>query len=211
VKQLAEDFAKYLYLPRLRDTNILLNAIQEGASLLTWEQETFATAEGYDDAKKRYLGLRTGHVTRIVPEGESLVVKPKVARSQVDADAKDQEGRVHGETPSTPLGTISESQKGIVGEQVQGVTPPPITGPPEPAKPRRFYGTVKLDANRPARDAGMIAEAVIQHLAGLVSANVEITLEIHADIPDGVPDNVVRTVTENCRTLRFQGYEFEEK
>ncbi|MEW6213264.1 MAG: Swt1 family HEPN domain-containing protein, partial [Acidobacteriota bacterium] len=47
VKQLAEDFAKYLYLPRLRDTNVLLNAIQEGASLLTWEQETFATAEGY--------------------------------------------------------------------------------------------------------------------------------------------------------------------
>ena len=30
-------------------------------------------------------------------------------------------------------------------------------------------------------------------------------------VPDGVPDNVVRTVTENCRTLKFnhQGFETE--
>ena len=33
--------------------------------------------------------------------------------------------------------------------------------------------------------------------------------EIEADIPAGAPDNVVRTVTENSRTLRFtqQGFE----
>ena len=38
-----------------------------------------------------------------------------------------------------------------------------------------------------------------------------VTLEIAAEIPDGAPDNVVRTVTENARTLRFtsQGLEKE--
>jgi hypothetical protein len=32
---------------------------------------------------------------------------------------------------------------------------------------------------------------------------VTVTLEIEADIPDGAPDNVVRTVTENSQTLKF--------
>ncbi len=44
-----------------------------------------------------------------------------------------------------------------------------------------------------------------------MNANVEITLEIKADVPEGVPDNVVRTVTENCRTLKFKNHGFEEK
>jgi len=44
-----------------------------------------------------------------------------------------------------------------------------------------------------------------------MNSNVEITLEIKADVPEGVPDNVVRTVTENCRTLKFKNHGFEEK
>jgi hypothetical protein len=32
---------------------------------------------------------------------------------------------------------------------------------------------------------------------------VTVTLEIDAEIPASVPDNVVRTVAENSRTLKF--------
>ena len=67
-----------------------------------------------------------------------------------------------------------------------------------------------LDASRLNRDAGRIAEEVVQHLVGLLGAEVEVTLEIHADIPDGAPDSVVRTVTENCHTLRFKTHGFED-
>ncbi len=49
-----------------------------------------------------------------------------------------------------------------------------------------------------------------QHLANLVGSKVEATLEIQAEIPDGVPDQVVRTVSENCRTLKFKTHGFEE-
>jgi hypothetical protein len=51
---------------------------------------------------------------------------------------------------------------------------------------------------------------VVQHLAGLLDAKVKITLEIEADLPSGAPENVVRTVTENCRTLKFDSQGFEE-
>jgi hypothetical protein len=77
-------------------------------------------------------------------------------------------------------------------------------------KPNRFHGTVALDATRVGRDAGRIADEVIAHLSGLVNSNVTVTLEISADVPGGVPEKVVRTVTENCRTLKFQNQGFEE-
>jgi hypothetical protein len=72
-------------------------------------------------------------------------------------------------------------------------------------------GTVTLNPTRVGRDAGQVADEVIAHLAGLVGANVKVTLEIEAEIPSGVPDQVVRIVTENGRALKFtsQGFEAE--
>ena len=58
-------------------------------------------------------------------------------------------------------------------------------------------------------DASRIAEEVIAHLAGLVGSRVKVSLEIEAEVPDGVPENVVRIVTENSRTLRFTSHGFE--
>ncbi len=81
------------------------------------------------------------------------------------------------------------------------LTPPPVL--------RRFYGSVDLDAMRINRDAAAIANEVVQHLTALHGATVKITLEIEAEIPDGVPDDVVRAVTENCNTLRFKSRSFE--
>jgi hypothetical protein len=59
------------------------------------------------------------------------------------------------------------------------------------------------------RDAGRIAEEVIAHIAGLTGSQVTVTLEIEATVPDGAPEQVVRIVTENSRTLRFTSHGFE--
>jgi hypothetical protein len=53
------------------------------------------------------------------------------------------------------------------------------------------------------RDVGKIADEVVTYLVGLVGSSVRVTLEIDAELPLGAPDNVVRTVTENSRTLKF--------
>jgi hypothetical protein len=59
------------------------------------------------------------------------------------------------------------------------------------------------------RDAGRIADEVIALPGGLVGSQVNVTLEIEAQVPSGVPDAVVRTVTENSRTLKFVSQGFE--
>jgi hypothetical protein len=38
-----------------------------------------------------------------------------------------------------------------------------------------------------------------------------VTLEILAEIPGGAPENVVRTVSENSRTLKFINFGFEQE
>ena len=64
IKQLVDDFGRYLYLPRLKEAAVLLGAIRDGCALLTWEQDAFAYAESYDEAAQRYRGLRYGqHIT----------------------------------------------------------------------------------------------------------------------------------------------------
>ena len=81
----------------------------------------------------------------------------------------------------------------------------------QPRQPKRFHGSVKLDPTRVGRDAGRVADEVIAHLVGLVGSDVNVTLEIEADIASGTPENVVRTVTENCRTLKFSSHGFEKE
>ena len=44
VSQLAEDFARYLYLPRLKGSEVLLRSIDDGVSLITWERETLGVS-----------------------------------------------------------------------------------------------------------------------------------------------------------------------
>ena len=73
---------------------------------------------------------------------------------------------------------------------------------------RRFRGTTEIYATRLSREVDQIASAVVQHLSGILGATV--TLDIEAEILSGAPDNVVHTVTENCRTLKFENSGFEE-
>jgi hypothetical protein len=39
------------------------------------------------------------------------------------------------------------------------------------------------------RDAGKTAEEMIAHRAGLVGSTLTVTLEITAEVPEGVPEN----------------------
>ena len=205
VKQLIEDFAQYLYLPRIKQPDVLLKAVQDGVARLTWQTETFAYADRWDQAKKRYAGLQGGREIRALMDGLSVLVKSEIAATQLDADRAARE----------PVPTTSTPTNGGQAQPVPLSTPTagsaqPHAAPSVPARPRRFHGSVTLDATRLSRDAGKVAEEIVQHLIGQIGATVDITVEINARSTTGFPENVVRTVTENCRTLRFLSQGFED-
>lgn len=202
VKQIVEDFARYPYLPRLKDSAVVLSAIRDGVGLLNWRQDAFAFAEDYDEQSQRYRGLRAGQMlTPPDADAPGVLVKPEQAGRQLDAESI---------KPTPPGKTEPNGQEPAVpgGEPDPQGTP---SDPPAANQPKRFHGTVSLDATRVGRDASQIADEVIAHLAGLVGAKVTVTLEVAAEIPGGAPDHVVRTVTENSRTLKFTSQGFEKE
>ena len=201
IRQLADHFARYLYLPRLAGPEVLIAAIQDGLGLLLWTDESFAYADAFDEATSRYRGLRCGReVPLLDPASDGLLVKPEVAIAQQNAEPA-------AAATGAGVGVAEPSASASAGT---GTSLGPTPTPPE-QKARRFHGAVPLDSTRVGRDASQIADEVIAHLAGLVGAKVTVTLEIEAEIPSGAPDHVVRTVTENSRTLKFSSQGFERE
>jgi hypothetical protein len=180
---------------------VLVDALHEGVALLSWQQDSFAYADSFDDTAKRYRGLRFGQQ---IPMGQDefsgVLIKPDAAMKQFQAE--------QAATATAVAGTAAGR-----GEMVGQLTATKIESqagkPPAPAKPKRFFGAVQLNSDRVGRDAGKIAEEIVQHLALQPGATVEVTLEIRAQIPEGAPDNIVRIVTENARTLKFTAQGFE--
>jgi predicted AAA+ superfamily ATPase len=201
LKQLWQYVASYTYLPRLKDQQVLLKCVWDAIQGMYCED--LAYAEKWDEATGKYLGLKATGGGSVTMTNDAVVIRPDVANEHLQRRAKET-GAVatttgsEGSTPATPSGTTQP-----------GTTAPTKTGPAVPSLPRRFHGTVALDASRVGRDAGRIAEEVIQHLETLKGAKVRVTLEITAEIPNGAPDNVQRTVTENSVALKFTTHGFE--
>ena len=176
--------------------------MHDGLALLTWRADTFAYAESYDELAGRYRGLQGGHGINISPDSPGLLVKPDVASRQLETEA----------APSTVAPKPAQSTASAAGETTHG----PGVADPEPTAPAvprftRFHGSVRVDSARVGRDAGRIAEEVIAHLAGQMGAEVTVTIEIEARLPNGASDQLVRTVTENSRTLKFDSQGFEKE
>lgn len=225
IKQLTEDFASYLYLPRLVGPRVLVRAARDGLRLLLWNQESFAYADSFDESAKRYRGLRCGQSVTLSEDNPSgLLVKPEACQAQQKAEAPPPT------SPSSPtsapdqgseIPAAEEEYTGRGGTDTLASPGPyrPVGGEevvndprtPYPQPPKRFHGSVTLDPTRLGRDAGRIADEVIAHLVGLVGSTVTVTLEIEAEVPAGVPDNVVRVVTENGQTLKFTSQGFEKE
>lgn len=188
VKKLWGFLSSYPYLTRLRDAEVLIDAIREGVK----SKDYFGYATSVDD-KGNYLGLSFGSPgSSIYLDASSVIVKPDVAKKQLQSQE------------TIDIKHIEKNDITKVTSKIQEVITDGILQ-------KRFYGVIELDWARLGNDAGKVAEEIVQHLKALVDSKVEINLEINAEIPNGIPENVLRTIAENCKTLKFKHFNFEEK
>ena len=68
---------------------------------------------------------------------------------------------------------------------------------------------MSLDPQRVNREMATIVEEIVQRLTSLTGTDVEITVEISAERPAGFDDAMIRTISENSRTLKFKNHGFE--
>jgi hypothetical protein len=118
-------------------------------------------------------------------EDAGLIVKPEVARRQLDAEV--------------PQPGTTESESTTTGApQTGNTTAAPGAEPAAPRLARRFHSTMSLDPARIGRYAGRIAEEVIARTSQASrGAEVSVTLEIEARLPNGASEQTFRAVTKN--------------
>lgn len=196
VSDMVNYFAQYLYLPRLTNHAVLMNALNIGSTFKN-PHESFGVADAWDDQAKRFIGLRTTSPEQFAPTSKALLVKPDVALAQLAQPV----------APSV-----------IPPINPPPITPPPIDPPPvvPPITPpatktyRRYFGSVELDASRAGKHINDVINEIVEHMVRHPGATVRLKLDIEADFVDGATDHVRRTVNENSPALRVQG-RFEER
>lgn len=212
VKKLWEDLCTYCYLPRLANYSVLEATIRRGVN----EKNYFALADGKAD--DRYFGLSYDQYVGAVDKSAYLV-KLVAALQQIEADRRvkerqEQERKQQQQTDGrTGQGGYSDSDE--EGGNTGGVADQPDDKPtvtpvaPQP-KNTHFFMSAKLDNTRINRDVQRLVEEVISHLTNADGVHVEIALEVTADASNEFEVPLIRTVTENCKTLKVDQYGFDE-
>ena len=191
LKDLREYLNRYIYLPRLKNQEVLIKAVQ--ASVSGMIPGPFAYAERWDEKSDIYLGLAIERAANaaVVIDSDSVIVKPAVAEAHRPAPVQ----------PGNGGGTQGPGEKSPdTGSQPDGGTPQP---PPAERKPTRFTGSVMISSERPAREIHQIVEAIVEQLTTIPGSSVKLKLEIDAEVPSGLDRAKVRTLVENANTLGF--------
>jgi hypothetical protein len=189
LRRLWEEYlARYTYLPRLKDIDVLRRSVQDGATA----RDFFGYAHGVDDG--RYVGLSFGERPGSVNvDSAAVIVSKEAAERQLAAESV---RNADGPGTKAPGGRGDSTPSGE----------PPET--PRPAH-HRYWARVALKPSRVASSATDISNEIIRHLLE-AGADVEVHLEIAATVREGLRPELELRLAENSRTLGFD-FGFEEE
>jgi len=194
VGQLWTFYCSYPYLTRVKNRKVLADAIAESLAGMMFEQEGFALSEGFDSTTGLYVGLVIpgGRATFGAITDQTLLVKPGVAKAQ--------------------LPEVAIPPQDISGETTPALTSViPTPGVVEPKASTRFFGVYEVDPERYSRDLNRLSQEILQHLSSIHGIELDINIEIHAEVKEGFSADKIRVILENARSLKFKQSSFEEE
>jgi len=200
VSTIWNDSLRYLFLPRLKDRQVLQAVVRAGSA----RQEYFGTADG--EAAGKYEGFQFGSGDVSFAE-TLLLIEPGSARHYDDAN-KVVEIPEKEEIEGDEVGKVGPEKVGPVvvpggREKIDvGVVPPS-------RKMTSFQGTIEVPAASAKMKFIKLADEIVDLLASDPNALVRVTVELAADFPKGVSEDIKRGVSENAMNLDFRSHEWE--
>ncbi len=195
-----EDTLRYIYLPRLKTRDVLAQTITKGAA----SRDFYGTAYGQHEGA--FDGFKIGD-PHIQLDDTLLLIEIEAAKKyEADQAAKATP------FPKTETGTIAEDIHGFVDNpDKNGKTSPPENPTEHTVEPKSktFIGTAEVNAATAKMRLVQIADEIISILAGDSQATVKVSVEITADFPEGVSDQIKRAISENATTLGFKNKTWE--
>jgi hypothetical protein len=187
-----EDTLRYLYLPRLKERDVLAKAIRTGAA----SRDFFGTAYGQHDGK--FDGFQLGN-ENVQFDDTLLLIEPEAAAQYEASQAK-------------PVEPPREDKSGQ--DEKKQVVPPPGGGkavnvPGSTRAPRTFRGTADVSPATAKMRMAEIADEIISILVSDPSAVVKVVVEIWAEFSDGAKDGIKRAVSENAQVLGLKNADWE--
>jgi len=192
-----EDTLRYLYLPRLKDREVLVQAIRSGAS----SRDFFGTA--YDQREGSFDGFQLGG--KGVQFDDTLLLIEPGAAQQYEIQQK---GQV--KAPLKTNGTDPAGKDLSTGDRRAEEGPPKVLETAGgSATPRSFHGTAEIAAPTAKMRLVQLADEIISVLVSDPTASVKVVVEVSAEFPDGAKDTVKRAVSENARSLGLKSADWE--
>ena len=197
-----EDSQRYLYLPRLKDREVLAQAISKGAA----SKDFFATA--YAQKGDDFEGFKFGD-SNVQLDDTLLLIEPEAAKKYEAAQA----AKAAAASAATPPVPTTPTPAGNYPAGGSGASPA-VSEPSGSAgvgqlKARAFYGSAEVNAATAKMRFVQIAEEIVSALVSDPNATVKISVEINAEFPKGVSDQIKRAVSENASSLGFKTKSWE--
>ncbi|MDR2436609.1 MAG: DUF499 domain-containing protein [Endomicrobium sp.] len=186
VQSIWNSFTSYCYMPKLADFQVLQDTIKLGLT----SSDYFAIASGIENDK--FINLRINQtVSNIDPS--DLLVKVDVAQKQLSENATTET------TPpkETPTDHPTEPD-------------PPLGGGTEPDlnnESTHFYMSAEIDPARVVGNVDKIFESILKYL---INSNLSISLEVDSKNDTPFSNETIRTIKENCNTLKIKLFEFNK-
>ena len=175
LKDLWEYLNRYVYLPRLKDRQVLNAAVRTAISGMI--PGPFAYAERWDGEAYHGLMIENAQNATVVIDEDSVLVRSAVVES-------------HRPVPADPKEPTAPPTDGTDQAKTQ-------------SNPTRFVGTVEISADRPVHEFRRIVEGIVEQLTAVLESRVSLKLEIDAEVLEGLDRGKIRTLTENANTLGF--------
>lgn len=198
IKKLWEYLSTYCYLPRLSSYSVLEEAIYQGLT----SDEYFGLAAMY--ANDRYVDLKWNQTVFNVNPTD-LLVKPHIAKAQ-RAKEKQKTDDPNSGTNVNPGGQQGGSTENPAGNGTSGGGDTPANDTAN----RHFFMSADIDPVRVNKVVSTYVDEIIRYLMQVDGASVELRLEVDVNAPNGIPSNTVRTISENCKTLKVNDFGFSK-
>ncbi|RTH31778.1 AAA family ATPase [Thermus scotoductus] len=176
-------FCTYPYLPRLKDERVLVESIQRGVA-----EGLFGYAEELEEDGTGRVFLHEGG---FVPSLRGFLLSREVAeplkRRREEAIPRPEPGNEKG----------GQGVKGGEGGEEKKV---PLPRP----KYRQFYLKKEVGPADMVREAELLAQEIVRHLAREPGVKVRVVVEINAETEAGFPEDLERVVRENSQALKVE-------
>ena len=200
--ELWDYYTRYPYLPRLRDRSVLERAVHDSLGDIGWETSGFAVADSYDAATGDFVGLVLPPAGRgPMLTDSTLLVAPHLAMAQHQRELKAADDREE----------AAEDHRGTESATGTTRTTREAEQKPEPViRNARFVARFNVDPDSGIEEQlSIVVREVLERLQPGADT-FDVSVDIEAERFDGFDDAVVRTISENCRTIGFSKARFED-